>query len=173
MHGNPENAWEFPLFFTIKNVKYLTDFIKRKAYLIFLNHLGIMGKRHSKYWFRIPELFLKLFRESWIFGIGIFRIQDYWNFRDWDVRVQDFRTSEFCGIPGFSGMTHVFKIRIVGADWLGYCVLKQNIEMPRMRPGIRLEMFGFRQKSFIFCTPLLKTWQPVSPYPGDFSDPIH
>ena len=103
MHGNPENAWEFPLFFTIKNVKYLTDFIKRKAYLIFLNHLGIMGKRHSKYWFRIPELFLKLFRESWIFGIWIFRIQDYWNFWDWDVRDSGFlnfrilRDSRFFG----------------------------------------------------------------------------
>ena len=34
MHRNPENAWESPLLFTIKNVKYLTDFIKLKAKLI-------------------------------------------------------------------------------------------------------------------------------------------
>ena len=50
-------------------------------------------KKGNKFGFEISELFPKLFRKSWIFGIRIFGIQNYWNFRDWDI--QDSRTSGF------------------------------------------------------------------------------
>ena len=58
-------------------------------------------KKENKHGFEISELFPKLFRKSWIFGIRIFGIQNYWNFWDWDI--QDSRTSGFSGISSFLG----------------------------------------------------------------------
>ena len=85
----------------IKNVKYLIDFMKRLANFFLIDQITSLQHVHNE----IPGLIPKLFREYWIFGIGMFGIQDYWNFRDWDFRDSGFpnfrilRDSRFFGIP--------------------------------------------------------------------------
>ena len=44
------------------------------------------------------------FRESWNFGIGIFGIQDYWNFRDWEFRDSGLPNFRICRDSWFFGI---------------------------------------------------------------------